>query len=365
MVEAAREAVNKASRPVGSQRARVVGWSLALLGSALLLLSGWLLIRWAESGPQPSYVELPADASPERRPKPRYLLRLAGSGSNLPLTRALADEFGARLPWARVRVAESISSSGGVRAARDRVIEVGLISRPLKDDERELGLVAIPYARVAVVVAANASVPVAGLSREELLDLYAGRQTHWSDGSPVKVLQREAGDSSHLAAHAAIPGFEEVDTAALVDGRWRVLSSDQDMLAALAATPGSIGLVGLDLEELDELGLLILALDGSEPTQPRHGRAAYPVWKDLAFVIPEDQPDPFALDFIAFVFSSAGREVIRERGYQPIEPPERSPFAHLRAAGPPPGGTLDLRDSGTGETGETGETGAETEGGVP
>jgi ABC-type phosphate transport system substrate-binding protein len=61
----------------------------------------------------------------------------------------------------------------------------------------------------------------------------------------------------------------------------------------------------------------------------------YPVLKDLAFVIPTDDPDPLAYEFMAFVFSADGQKVIRESGYVPLEPPQGSLFAQLRAIGPP------------------------------
>ncbi|MCA9701463.1 MAG: substrate-binding domain-containing protein, partial [Myxococcales bacterium] len=196
-----------------SRGASVLGWSLALAGSALLMVAGLFLVRWVEQGPTPPYLqgdglEAPGKAAVhERAPKPGNLLRLAGSGSNLPLTRALADAFVATRPWLRIRVHESIGSGGGIKAIDDQVIEIGLASRPLKEREQQLGLVAVPYARVAVVVAANPSVPVRSVAREELLDYWGKRRTHWDDGSPVVVLQREPGDSSHLAAAKAIPGF--------------------------------------------------------------------------------------------------------------------------------------------------------------
>lgn len=321
----------------GSQRARVVGWTLSLAGSALLLLTGWLLVRWVESGPQPPYLERPHTpiAEPHPAPKPSSLLRMAGSGSNLPLTRALADAFLAKRPWLRVRVHESIGSAGGIRATHDRAVEIGLISRPLKPDERQLGFTVIPYARVAVVVAANPTVPTRGLTSEELLALYQGDQQFWSDGSEVVVFLREPGDSGHLAARLAIPGFAEVDERALAERRWSVLFNDRAMQEALIATPGAIGLLDHGLAIIQDLPLALLELDDKQPSQANVRAGSYPILKDLAFVIPADDHDPLAHEFIAFVFSPEGQKVIRESGYVPLEPLPGSHFAQMREVGPP------------------------------
>ena len=321
-----------------SRRARAIGWTLASTGSALLLLSGWLLVRWVEGGPLPLYLdpELAPVAETRASPKPSSLLRLAGSGSNLPLTRALADAFLAKRPWLRVRVHESIGSAGGIRATHDRAIELGLISRPLELEEQALGLVAIPYARVAVVVAANSTVPIRGLTREQLLALYDGREQFWSDGSEVVVFQREPGDSGHLAAHEAIPGFAEVDQRAHDARRWSVLFHDRAMQEALVATPGSIGLFDHGLAIIQDLPLALLEYEGKRASEDSVQTGSYPITKDLAFVLVADDHDPLAHEFIAFVFSAEGQKLIRESGYAPLDPPKQSVFSHLRAVDPPP-----------------------------
>jgi phosphate transport system substrate-binding protein len=319
-----------------SRHARIVGWTAAITGSAVLILSGWLVVHWVEGGPIPPYLDpeqVPVEAL-QAAPKPSSLLRLAGSGSNLPLTRALADEFLARRPWLRVRVHESIGSTGGVRATHDRAVEIWLISRPLKPEEKTIGLTVIPYARVAVVVAANPTVPTLGLDREELLALYDGREQYWSDGSQVVVFQREPGDSGHLAAREAIPGFAEVDERALEQRRWSVLFHDRAMQEALISTPGAIGLFDQGLAVIQDLPLTLLEYEGKRPTEQSVRTGSYPITKDLAFVVVADDPDPLAHEFISYVFSADGQRVIRESGYAPLDPPEHTPFAHLRIRGP-------------------------------
>lgn len=323
------------------RRARVLGWSLSLSGAALVLVTAVALVRWVEHAPPPPFLTAerigPREA-PEPAPKPRHFLRLAGSGSNLPLTRALADAFVATRPWLRVRVHESIGSSGGVRATDDQAVEIGLISRPLRERERALELDVIPYARVAVVVAANPTVAVRSVDREALIDYYLGHRTHWSDGTPVTVLQREEGDSSHGAVGKAIPAFAQADAESREANRWRVLLHDRAMQEALLSTPGAIGLFDQGLATIQELPLATLEFEGIRPTEEAVRSGDYPLTKDLAFVVPGNsrEPDPLAMQFIAFVFSREGQQLIRDSGYVPADPPEHSIFAQLRQVGPPP-----------------------------
>ncbi|HLT37754.1 MAG TPA: substrate-binding domain-containing protein, partial [Enhygromyxa sp.] len=235
----------------------------------------------------------------------------------------------------RVRIHDSIGSGGGIRATHDRAVDLGLVSRSLATEEQQLGLTVIPYARVAVVLAANSTVPIRGVSREELLALYDGRQQFWSDGSEVVVYLREPGDSGHLAAQQAIPGFAEVERRAVETRRWSVLFQDRAMQEALISTPGAVGLFDQGLTTIQDLPLALLEYEGQRPSPDNVRSGSYPIVKDLSFVLPADDHDPLAHEFIAFVFSAEGQKVIRESGYLPLEPPEHSHFAHLRAVGPP------------------------------
>ena len=326
---------------VGSRAARVLGWTLSLVGSALLVLTGWLLIRYVETGPLPPYLDPNAapPAAVRPPPKPANLLRMAGSGSNLPVTNALANAFVARRPWLSLRVHESIGSGGGIQATIDRAIDIGLISRKLKPAEKEQDLVVIPYARVAVVVAANPSVPMGKITREELLDIYAGREAYWEDGSPIELLKREPGDSSHLAMYQVVPELEPIDEQAWVSDRGRRLTTDRAMQEALTLTPGAIGLFDQGQVISQKLAISIIEFEGLRPNEESLRDGTYPIYKDLSFVLPSGEPDALSMAFIAFVFSHEGEELIRESGYVPLAPPENSSFGHVHLEAAPSDGS--------------------------
>lgn len=250
-------------------------------------------------------------------PRPHGVLHLAGSGTNIPLTRALADAFVARTSDAHIVVFESIGSSGGVMAVYDDVVDLGLVSRPLTDREHLLGVESIPYARVPVVVAVNLSVPDTAISTQELADIFAGEKTHWADGAPIVVLQRERGDSGHLAVASALPAFAAADEAAYRERRWRVILHDRAMQEALAITPGAVGLLDVGAISLQRLPLRALELDGYAPSEASVQSRRYPFAKDLAFVAME-APTGLAADFIRFVHSEEGRALMKVHGYVPL-----------------------------------------------
>ena len=289
--------------------------SLSMLG--LLAAATWVVV--SDTGqPLPPFLD-PNGATATARPPPSTPtagLRLAGSGSNLPLTRALSGAFPRDLGPHPV-VHASIGSGGGVRALLDGVIDVALVSRPLREGEREQGLVVIPYARVPVVVAAHDSVPERALTSEQLISLYAGARTTWSDGSRVVVLQRERGDSSHIAVARVLPGFDEANEVAYEQSRWRVLYRDEAMREALADTHGAVGLFGQGAIPAS-LPVRPLPIDGVNPDRESARDGSYPFTKDFAFVT-RGAPTGQARAFIDFSLSPAGRRIIEQAGGIPLD----------------------------------------------
>jgi phosphate transport system substrate-binding protein len=305
---------------------RSEAWLSAVLALVPVLASIALaaLVLGGGGGPQPPFFRGAGVTAEPQKSDPSETLVLAGSGSNLPVTRELAAAFattGAPQPVVHV----SIGSGGGIRALLDGVIDIALVSRPLKPEERAQGLVAVPYARAPIVVAVHVSVPEHDIAREKLSAIYAGEVATWDDGTPVVVLQREQGDSSHAAVARVLPEFARVDAAAYQARRWRVLYNDAALDEALATTEGGLGLVGSGRMD-SALAIRALTIDGVDPSVEHLADGTYPFSKDLAFVT-RGEPDARALAFIRYVMSPAGQDIVREHGCLP-----------LGGSGPPPPG---------------------------
>ncbi|MBK8235987.1 MAG: substrate-binding domain-containing protein [Nannocystaceae bacterium] len=295
------------------RRDAVTRWPMLVAATVLaaLALVAWMVLA-TTAGPQPVFAR--RGVAPERSHAPDDALVLAGSGSNLPLTRALAAAYAGQGAPPPV-VHTSVGSSGGMRALGDGAVDVALVSRPLHPDEREHNAY-VPYARVPVYIGVHSSVPDVSLDADALLAVYDGSRVAWKDGSRVIVLQREPGDSSHAAIARRVPRFEEVNERAYQARRWRVIYDDVGMNDALASTEGSIGLLGAgDIPE--HLPIRALAYDNVRPTVENIELGAYPFHKDLAFVT-RGEPDARAAAFFRFVYSPEGQQIIREFGCMPL-----------------------------------------------
>ena len=108
-------ATETTARPLGL-RGLWIFVALTLLG--LAGASGAVLAGLGQGEPPPFLKRDARARAPALPPTRPDTLHLAGSGTNLPLTRRLAAAFRARHPGQRVVVHESIGSGGGVRAVK-------------------------------------------------------------------------------------------------------------------------------------------------------------------------------------------------------------------------------------------------------
>lgn len=293
---------------------------VAVVLAAAITVAVFLLVSMVGTTREPFTTgEVPRDSPLYLRStaRPAEVVHLAGSGSNLPLTRALAEAFESSHEGRHVVVFDSIGSTGGIHAAYDDVVDFGLVSRPLRDSEVALNLVVAPYARVPVVVAVNLGVPDDSISLPELLDIYAGRRPTWSDGTPIVVIQREPGDSGHQAVQDVLPEFAAINAAAYREARWRVVDSDQAMQEALSITAGAVGIFDLGAIVLQRLPVKPLRIDDIEPSEASVQSRRYPFSKDLALVSVEP-PVGAPAEFLRFIDGEHGRRLMRASGYIPL-----------------------------------------------
>ncbi|MFH1434427.1 MAG: substrate-binding domain-containing protein [Pseudomonadota bacterium] len=250
------------------------------------------------------------------------MIRIAGSGSCIPVTRLLAEKFMEADPDRNVMVFDSIGSTGGVSAVMAGDIDIALVSRPLKQSEKNAAsLRVVPLARVAAVVAVNTSAGVRTISRQELKDIFMGTKKAWGNGTPIVVLQREKGDSSHAAIGRVIGEFGRINMEAYRAGKWRVLFKDQQMISALAGTTGAIGITDAGIVRFSESKFIrMLEYENRPPTAGNIEKGTYPFYKDLSFVVIGDAGDERVGAFLDFVRTDAAQEALLTMGYIPVQP---------------------------------------------
>jgi phosphate transport system substrate-binding protein len=243
-------------------------------------------------------------------------LVVAGSGSNLALTKHLAAEY-SRQSGKEIVVPGSIGTTGAIKAIREGVITLGLASRPLAAHEMEQGLKQIHYASLGLAVVVNPSTPETELDSHTLSKIYIGEKKTWSNGATIVALSMYEADSTNEALTKNVNGFLPALKTALAKNDWKVMYSDAAMLETLIKTPNSIGFV--DSVALAEKSgqLKSLKFNGVAITNENIQTGKYPLKKELYFIYKETLSDE-AKRFVDFCLSDAGRQVILSYAAAPV-----------------------------------------------
>ncbi len=241
-------------------------------------------------------------------------IRIGGTGSALGTMQLLADAFARRNPDIKVTVLPSLGSSGGIKAAIQGAIDIGVSSRPLKADERGLGAVEVEYGRTPFVFAVSAKSKASEITLTRLADIYAGKIKSWPDGSQIRVVMRPVGDVDTDLIKSLSPAIRQALSEAEKRPGVPFAVTDQDAADDLEKIPGAVGPTTLSVILSEKRSLKALRLDGVEPTPGNAAAGRYPHHKTMFFVT-GGKPSAAAQRFIAFARSGAGREVLARSGH--------------------------------------------------
>jgi phosphate transport system substrate-binding protein len=241
-------------------------------------------------------------------------LKIGGSGVALGTMQLLAAEFIKKNPDFRIATMPSLGSGGGIRAVVAGAIDLGVTSRPMNESERKLGAIEIEYARTPFVFAVSTKSSVTAITRGELAGIYAGEMVKWTDGSPVRIVLRPAGDIDTEMVRNISPEIRRGLAAAEKRPGVQFSVNDQDAADDLENIPGAIGPIALALIVSEKRELRALELDGKEPTPGNAASGAYPYYKRLFLVTGAKRPAAVER-FIAFVQSPSGRKILAGNGH--------------------------------------------------
>jgi phosphate transport system substrate-binding protein len=245
---------------------------------------------------------------------PAQDLKIGGTGAGLATMRLLGEAFARQNPGVTIEVLPSLGSGGGVKALLAGVVQVAVISRPLQEKEVAAGAVAQEYGRTPFVFASHRSTKVRGISVGDLVEIYAGRQERWPDGTPIRLVLRPVGDSDSEALKAISPAMREAKTAAEQRKGMLFAVTDQEAADALEKMPGSLGPITLALALSERRELRILPLDGIAPDVRSLADGSYALYKTMLLVTGPRSPAA-AKAFVDFARSPAAREILVKNGH--------------------------------------------------
>jgi phosphate transport system substrate-binding protein len=263
-----------------------------------------------------------SDSDKQKSPASKADVKVVIKGSNTvgeELAPRLIAEFKKDHPDAAFEIETKGTGSGfwGVIAG---VCDIAAASRsPVMDEEQQAKARGIEFkdyviGSYGVAVVANAANSVTNLTRNEVRDIFVGTITNWKDvggpDAPIRLYVRDPISGTYL-------GFREM---ALQDKAYTTNNATQlktykAIAEAVAKDQDAIGYSSL--LDATTTGVKAVTVEGIVPSSASIKEGKYPYARTLHFYTNKDKESGPAAQFIQFVESPKGQEIVAQTGNVP------------------------------------------------
>jgi len=240
---------------------------------------------------------------------------ITGSSTIAPVLSEIGKRYESMHPGVHIDV-QAGGSSRGVADARSGLAAIGMVSRSLAPEEKDLTV--YPLAKDGVCVILNADNPVASLSDENVVAIYTGKIRNWNGvggkDAPITVVNKAEGRSTlELFLHYYKLKNDQIQADA-------VIGDNEQGIKTVAGNPNAIGYVSIGTAEYDVkrgVKIKLLQLKGVAPSLAAVADGSFPLSRDLNLVV-NGKPTGLAAEFLAFATSEQNNDIIRGQSVVPI-----------------------------------------------
>jgi phosphate transport system substrate-binding protein len=242
-------------------------------------------------------------------------LVITGASTLAPLIAEIGKRFESLYPTVRIDV-QSGGSSRGVADARQGLSDIGMVSRAMKEDERDLS--AFPVARDGVCPILHRENPVQALTDEQIVAIYTGKITNWKAvggvDAPITVVNKADGRST-LEVFLQHFKLKSSDIKAQV-----VIGDNEQGVKTVAGNRNAIGYVSIGTAEYDAVRgvpIKLLPVGGVAASTENVQKGVFPLSRPL-HIVTRTSPAGLAKAFIEFAQSKAVYDLIRQQYFVPL-----------------------------------------------
>jgi phosphate transport system substrate-binding protein len=242
-------------------------------------------------------------------------LVITGASTLAPLIAEIGKRFESLHPKVRIDV-QSGGSSRGVADARQGLADIGMVSRAMKEDERDLS--AFPVARDGVCPILHQENPVQALTDEQIVAIYTGKISNWKlvggTDAPITVVNKADGRST-LEVFLQYFKLKNVDVKAQV-----VIGDNEQGVKTVAGNRNAIGYVSIGTAEYDAthgVPIKLLPIEGVVASTESVRKGVFPLSRPLHLVT-RTAPSGLAKAFIEYAQSKAVHDLIRQQYFVPL-----------------------------------------------
>lgn len=262
-------------------------------------------------------------------------IKVAGSSTVRPVVRVAARVF-ARTHKGVKFLVKGGGSSHGVRSVGKGLVDIGMASRNIYPEEKKMypDLIAhtIGYDGIAVIV--NAKNPISSITKKQLQDIYTGKIRNWKElggpDMPIYLISKEEGRSTLdlfiKYINAEVEEKQQKMFYRLKGSKdWpevgaEIIGPNSMAIVRVSEEPGAIGYVSIGAAERAEIKIgkiKRLKLNGIEASRENVRNKTYPITRPLN-VITKGQPQGIIKEFIEYLLSRQGQNIVKNLDYIPL-----------------------------------------------
>jgi len=242
-------------------------------------------------------------------------LVITGASTLAPLIAEIGKRFESLYPGVRIDV-QSGGSSRGVADTRQGLSDIGMVSRAMKEDERDLS--AFPVARDGVCPILHQENPVQALTDEQVISIYTGKIANWKavggTDAPITVVNKAEGRST-LEVFLHYFKLKNVDIKAQV-----VIGDNEQGVKTVAGNRNAIGYVSIGTAEYDTahgVPIKLLPIGGIAASTESVQKGVFPLSRTLHLVT-RSASSGLAKAFIEYTQSKAVHDLIKQQYFVPL-----------------------------------------------
>jgi len=283
---------------------------MAIKTTSVWLVGAGVLIALLLAGCNPATDQAQAESRTSR-------ISIVGSSTLSALLSEMGKAYEQVNPGVRIDV-QSGGSSRGIMDVRAGTALLGMVSRELKPDERNLHNILIARDGIGMIV--NEKNPVTGLSNEQVFGIYTGQITNWKDVGgddlAITVVSKAEGRST-LEVFSDYFGVSYREIRAHV-----IIGDNQQGIQTVGGSAAAIGYVSIGSAEYEaEQGaeIRLISLEGQLPSTESVASGGYPISRELNLVYKEPLTEQ-ARDFLTFARSREAAELVSRLYMIPVTP---------------------------------------------
>ncbi len=245
-------------------------------------------------------------------------ITINGSTTVLPIAQKVSEAYMAGNPKTNITISGG-GSGNGIKALIDKLTDVAMASRAIKDSEVEKANAngVQPY---AIAVGLDALVPVVhpsnnvtDLTLDQLQAIYTGKITNWKDiggaSGKIVVISRDTSSGTYETWAEFVMRGERVMPAALLQ------ASNGAVVQAISNNKNAIGYVGFGYLNNTIKATMV---DGIEATPENALAKSWPLSRELWFYT-NGTPKGDIKKLTDFILSANGQELVKEVGFIPVK----------------------------------------------